>query len=117
MMCGAYRLTRYRHEHNTHPAPQKACFRESAKFVNPRNFQKTNYGGLTRVDVYFQYGLSFHARRLKTECVCVYVTVCLSVCLSVCLFLVSHARPQLRHVASLCPTDGHVGLRYLSPRS
>ena len=27
MLCGACRLTLYRHKHNTHPAPQQACFR------------------------------------------------------------------------------------------
>jgi len=26
MLCGAHRLTLYRHQHNTYPAPQKACF-------------------------------------------------------------------------------------------
>jgi len=51
MLCGAYRLTLYKYEHNTHPAPQKACFRWSAKFVNLPNFQKRNYGELTRVDL------------------------------------------------------------------
>jgi len=46
MLCGAYRLTLYRHEHNTHPAHKRPVF------VNPPNFQKANYGGLTRVDLY-----------------------------------------------------------------
>jgi len=53
MLCGAYRRTLYlyRHQHNTHPAPQKFCFHWSAEFVIPPNFQKKNYGGLTRVDL------------------------------------------------------------------
>ena len=59
MLCGAYRLTLYGHEHNT---PQKACFCESAKFVNPPNIQKTNYGRLTRVDLYYS-----HANKIQPQ--------------------------------------------------
>jgi len=52
MLCGAYRLTLYRQEHNTHPAPQKAFFVNPPNLVNPPNFHKKNYGGLTRVHLY-----------------------------------------------------------------